>query len=497
MNWLQSFGTDQDGLIEGFLRTEKEIIMRKGLMRVIAVLLILTIFAAGDCAFATDVTVDGARRYQTIEGFGTCLIAWSGRFRELYRTEDFQKIYVEGVGFNMLRVNMWGPTFEKPTEDFMQIRCEDFDMDADGGRPQIFVDFGRGILKLDPHIKIIGTVWSPPAWMKVNKSITDKKSGAIRAGGYGEITNRVDPKYFKHFCKWMVEYVKIHDKLGVSFYAVSPGNEVQFTQSFESCVWDGSDYANILIMLREMLNAEGYGHVKIFGPETMTSHLYEGGTGSYIKAIKDNPGALAALDVFATHGYEDGVKAEMSATSSRRLWDLISQTGKPFWITEGGTGGHDWPEPIQKGIGNALHNALAAGNCSAFMPWQITENRKSTHGIMLMSEYTPKTYTAMHYSRFIRPGAVRIDAQPGFGDVQVSAFLHEANGELAVIAINPTEQEQAMNLTFRNLKTPASLKVYRTSATKNMQQVGEVAVSDNKAAFRMMPWSIVTFSGKI
>jgi glucuronoarabinoxylan endo-1,4-beta-xylanase len=131
------------------------------------------------------------------------------------------------------------------------------------------------------------------------------------------------------------------------------------------------------------------------------------------------------------------------------------------------------------------------------MPWQITENRKSTHGIMLMSEYTPKTYTAMHYSRFIRPGAVRIDAQPGFGDVQVSAFLHEANGELAVIAINPTEQEQAMNLTFRNLKTPASLKVYRTSATKNMQQVGEVAVSDNKAAFRMMPWSIVTFSGKI
>jgi len=254
-----------------------------------------------------------------MEGFGACLIAWVGRFRDLYRTEEFQRIYVEGVGCNMLRVNMWGPTFEKPTEDWTQIRHEDFNMSANGGRPQIFIDFGRGIRKIDPNIKIIGTVWSPPAWMKVNKSITDTKSSAVRAGGYGSNNNRVDPKYFQHFCKWMVEYVKLHDKQGVPFYAVSPGNEVQFSQSFESCVWDGKDFATIVIMLREMLDKEGYSHVKVFGPETMTSRLYEGGTGSYVKALRDNPKALEALGVFATHGYEDGVKAEMSANSSRRF----------------------------------------------------------------------------------------------------------------------------------------------------------------------------------
>ena len=471
--------------------------MRTRLMQIIVLMFTVTILVPADLTWATDVIVDGAKQYQTIEGFGTCLIAWSGRFRELYRTEEFQKIYIEGVGCNMLRVNMWGPTFEKPTEDFSQIQCEDFNMEANGGRPQIFVDFGRDILKLNPDIKIIGTVWSPPSWMKMNKSITDKKSGAIRAGDYRGLTNRVDPKYFRHFCKWMVEYVKLHDKLGVPFYAVSPGNEVQFTQSFESCVWDGKDYANIITMLREMLNVEGYGHVKTFGPETMTSHMYEGGTGSYVKAIKDNPRALEALDVFATHGYEDGIKAEMSANSSRRFWDLIKDTGKPFWITEGGTGGHDWPQPIQKGIGNALHNALVAGNCSAFVPWQITENRKSTHGIMLMSEYTPKTYTAMHYSRFIKPGAQRIDAQPGFGDVQVGAFLHNQSGELAIVAINPTDKEQPLNMTFNNLEGLAALKVYRTSASENLKETGEVPVNDNKTAFQMTPQSIVTFSGKI
>jgi len=372
--------------------------MRVGLTKVIAFLFMAGIAGLAAPASATDVTVDGATRYQTMEGFGTCLIAWVGRFRDLYRTEEFQKIYVEGVGCNMLRVNMWGPTFEKPTEDWTKIRCDDFDMNANGGRPRIFIDFGQGIRKIDPNVKIIGTTWSPPAWMKVNQSITDTKSSAIRASGYGENNNRVDPKYFQHFCKWMVEYVKLHDRQGAPFYAVSPGNEIQFSQSFESCVWDGKDFAAIVIMLRERLNAEGYSHVKIFGPETMTSHLYEGGTGSYVKAVLDNPKALQALDVFATHGYEDGVKAEMAATSSRQFWDLIARTGKPFWITEGGTGGHDWPEPIQKGIGNALHNALAAGNCSAFVPWQITEGRKSIHALMVMSTYTPKTYTAMHLS---------------------------------------------------------------------------------------------------
>jgi O-glycosyl hydrolase len=471
--------------------------MRVRFMWVIILLYILGVFVPADLAFSVEITIDGAKRYQNIEGFGTCLIAWSERFRKLYRTEKFQRIYVEGLGCNMLRVNMWGPTFEKQTEDWRQIRHEDFDMGANGGRPRIFVDFGRAILRINPQVRIIGTVWSPPAWMKMNKSITDKRSNAIRAGSYGNINNRVDTKYFRHFCKWMVEYVKIHDKQGVPFYAVSPGNEVQFTQSFESCVWDGRDYVTILIMLREMLNDQGYSHVRIFGPETMTSHMYEGGTGSYIKAIMDNPKALEALDVFATHGYEDGVKAEMSATSSGRFWNMIKDTGKPFWITEGGTGGHDWPGPIHSGIGNALHNALVAGNCSAFVPWQITEGRESIHAIMVMSRYTLKTYTAMHYSKFIRPGARRIDAGPGFGTVLVGAFWHEKNRDLTIVAINPSEKEQTLNLTFNNLKGLASLKVYRTSASENLQEVGEVRVSNNNAAFQMTPRSIVTFSGKV
>ena len=471
--------------------------MRTKSIYLIKQIFIAVLFAFNSSVSAVDVTIDGAKRFQTIEGFGTCLNAWTRRFTDLYRTEAFQKIYVQQVGCNMLRVNMWGPVFEKLTEDWTKISYKDFNFTGRNDRAQIFIDFGKCILKLNPEIKIIGTVWSPPAWMKINKSITDTKSDAIRANDYKDFTNRVDPKYFRHFCKWMVEYVKYHDNQGVPFYAVSPGNEVQFTQTFESCVWDGKDFANIVIMLREMLDAEGYKNVKIFGPETMTSHLYEGGTGTYVQIIKNDPKALAALGIFATHGYEDGVKGEMEANSSRTFWELVKDTNKPFWITEGGTGDHIWPAPITNGIGNTLHNALAAGNCSAFLPWQVSEPSETEHAFMVMDKFTPKSYAFMHYSRFIKPGSQRIEAAPGFSEVQVSAFLHEQNNDLTIVAINPTEQEHELNMTLENLQGITSLKVFRTSSSENMTKVDEIEIIDNKTSFMMIPQSIVTLSGKM
>jgi hypothetical protein len=52
-------------------------------------------------------------------------------------------------------------------------------------------------------------------------------------------------------------------------------------------------------------------------------------------------------------------------------------------------------------------------------------------------------------------------------------------------------------MTFNNIEGLASLKVYRTSTSENLKEVGEVPVNENKTAFNMTPQSIVTFSGKI
>ncbi len=471
--------------------------------RVLWSVLCLVFLSAGPVAARTAVTIDSEERHQTIEGWGTCLVAWREPMRELYRTPEFQDIYVRQLGFNVVRINLWGPTLTDPVEDWRDIRWQDFDFGAHGGRPQIFIDFGQAARQLNPEMKFIGSVWSPPAWMKVNQSITDEASGAIGAFSYQRrgndqvIDNRVKPEFFTHFVKWMVEMVKAHDAMGVPLYAISPTNEPQFTQTFESCVWTAEDLATIIGMLGEMLEQEGYGHVKIFAPETMTGHFYEGGTPDYVRIIMEHEAAAEHLDVIATHGYSDGVEAEIDANVSLRLWEIIKDYGLPFWVTEGGTRGHDWPEPVTRGVANMYHNALVASNATMVVPWQVTGGSPSTHNLMVMSEFTPKTYATMHYSRFIRPGAVRIGAEPGYGDVLTSAFLHEEDGRLTVVIVNPSERPQEVELGFAQPPAFDRMQAYRTSAQERGQSLGDVALRDGRADLAMPPHSIVTLQGRV
>jgi len=65
------------------------------------------------------------------------------------------------------------------------------------------------------------------------------------------------------------------------------------------------------------------------------------------------------------------------------------------------------------------------------------------------------------------------------------------------VAINPTDQEQPLNLSLRNLRGVALLKVHRTSADENLKAVGDVPVADARAAVAMPPRSMVTLAGKV
>jgi O-glycosyl hydrolase len=473
-------------------------------MKHLAIVLGIFLFSisACPCVHAADVVVDGSKRHQTIDGFGTCLISWEPRMDRFNRTPEAQRMFASEQGFNVIRCNLWGDGTIPLTQDPEKLSHKDPAFAAKDPRTSVFIAFAKAIKQINPDVRVIGTVWSPPAWMKENNSITDKLSAAIDGktykldkGNRGETTNRVKPEFYPHFARWLVEMCKYYEAHGVPLYAVSCANEPQFTQGFESCVWTAKDLATITGMVGDLLAGEGM-NVKTFGPETMTGFNWPGGPNqTYVKALADNPAAWRSLGFIASHGYADGVKGDVSKNSSAQFWQIIADRGKPYWVTEGATGHHKWPAPLANaGVAAAIHNALVAGNASAFVPWQFAEGGDSEHAITSTKELDKKGYVTRQFSRFIPAGSVRVDATPAYGDVNASAYVNDSSKTLTVVLINPGKQEQAVTLTLSGTPVVESLKTIRTSATESGAVLAATAVRGGKATVTLPAESVVTLT---
>lgn len=463
-----------------------------------------TLLASTLAVAAPSLRIDTSVRHQVIDGFGTCLISW-GNFPALY-DRAFADTYVREMGLSMLRCELSGFTLPKPVGTPDAIDHRNFTFEAPTGRPKVFIDFARHLRAIDPSVRIIGTVWSPPPWMKYTGDIGDtdlqqgRRSGAIRGGTYGNTRNRVKPEFYAMYARWLVEMARFFEAHGAPLDAISPGNEVMFTQWFQSCAWTADDFARIVALLGDELDRAGLGHIRIFGPETMTGHNWSEANPMYLAALRANPDAWRHFDIVATHGYADGVRGDWNENSTREFWNMIRDDRKPFWITEGGTGGHNWPAPIT-GVAAAFHTSLVAGNASAILPWQISEERPSEHGLMVRDRFTKKSHAVRHFTRFIRPGAVRVDALTTDSDVKASAFVHPETRDLCAVLINPARSGATLDLTLAAPDgTPrnATLEVTRTTATLDFAPSGSIHLDAAGAArITLPPESITTIHGRL
>ena len=456
-----------------------------------ASLMLAMLIVASAAAGAQPVAIDGSETYQTIEGFGTCLIGW-GSFGKLY-DDDFAGFYANDVGLNMLRVEL--SRFQHPeVENPGDISWQTIDTEP---RAAVHLNFAKRLKKVNPDLRVIGTVWTPPVWLKLDRTsgnnLPGRRNSGIPAQSYKGSKNRVDPEQYEHFAQWMVALAGLFKEEGVPFYGLSIANEPRFSQWYGSCVWIAEDYAKGVAIVGKALEDAGFGDIKLFGPEDMTGHMFNHGTKAMVEAVMAHPVAREQLDVFATHGYTDGVNPDMSKNSSARFWDFIKGYNKPFWITEGGTGPHDWPAVVQDGgIAMGIHNAFVAGHASAFVPWQISEGKPSTHALAVNDRATHKTAVVMHYARTLEPDTVRIASEPGYGDVFTSAYRHPESGALSVVIVNGSDTDQNVELTLQNVGTVTVLNSYQTTQDELFQAGPTVAVRGGRAVLSVPGPGIVS-----
>ena len=318
---------------------------------------------------------------------------------------------------------------------------------------------------------------------------------------------------------------------GVRFDAISIQNELGFETFYNSCSYPRtSDYIAALKAARAELDRHPeLRSIRLMGPEDLLGSsgygLWEfGGESSsapknlqFLDAVAKDPEASKALALFCVHGYAaDGVTGTGADPKSWRMWAHgwkesperglpsavrgFASYGKKSWLTETSGEPSIWAPASEGtladsalGLAVKIHQALTAGEESAWVYWQLLDDdpvNANTLTDRTLRARAPKYTAAKHFFRFIRPGAVRIDARTGEpGPLLASAYLHEAQRTLTVVLVQPGKSAQAVQVA--GLTGARSVEAYGSRAGQ-LWHAQPAALKGDVVALELPAESIVT-----
>lgn len=301
---------------------------------------------------------------------------------------------------------------------------------------------------------IIASPWSPPASMKTNNNLV---SGRLRDDRYDDYA-----AYLDAFNTYMQEN-------GVPLYALSVQNEPDVEVTYESCDWTGEQMRRFLAEHASAINT------RVIAPESFQFRR------SMSDPILNDPAALANLDIVGGHIYGGGL----------RPYPLAEEKGKEVWMTE-----HlDLEIDLEAALGTAsdIQEVMKSG-MSAYIWWYIVRFygpiSDGEEGGYEKGEVTKRGYMMAQFSRFIRPGYVRVHTDEDISNVSVTAYKDDSR--LVIVALNDASTSKEVQFTLDGGREGLFSR-YVTSATQNVEPLDEVAVSGNTFTAVLGPNSVTTF----
>ncbi|MCS6823844.1 MAG: hypothetical protein NZ529_06070 [Cytophagaceae bacterium] len=381
-------------------------------------------------------------KFQKIDGFGGCFNELGWKAMEILSPEQRENIIkslfdsAAGCNFNICRAPIGANDFSlnwySLNDSINDYEMKYFSIERD---KKMLIPYIKAAMKYKPSLKIWGSPWSPPAWMKSNKKYycTNRDARIIW-----------EPKVLKAYALYFEKYVREYRKEGINVYAVHIQNESDACQIFPSCIWTGEEQRDF---------------IKYYlGPRFKASDLdTEIWLGTIINSdFKEQAGIVLADDETRAYitgvGYQWQGKKAVKETHEKFPNVKLMQTE-----TECGVGDNDWnyAEKTFK-----LMNFYLRRGANAYMQWNMVLDEKgfSTWGwkqsAMITVDqknknviYNPQYYVACHFSRFVSNGAYRIDV--GGAAENTLAFLNP-NGQVVVVNANHDNQPQNINLKIGN-----------------------------------------------
>jgi glucosylceramidase len=408
-------------------------------------------FQAGTGGGGTNITVDENTRYQTFTGGGasfTDTAAWllnsSGALSQATRDATMRRLFspTDGIGLSFLRNPMgasdlarYGYTYDDVPSGQTDPSLTKFSVSHDLAD---VVPLTRQALQLNPALTVMASPWTAPAWMKDSGSLD---GGWLKAEDYGT------------YAAYFVKYLQAYRAQGIDVSYVTPQNEPTCCSGYPSMSWNASGIQYFLKNdLLPQLQSAGLG-TKVLAHDwnwdTYDSYAAESVDDP---AIRDHPN----FGGIAWHGYGGDVTEQTTVHDQYPSLDAFgTEHSGGSWIADQQREDmadiidytRNWARSVTKWSlavdqNGGPHNG-GCGTCTGLITVHDGDGASGT------VDYTVEYYDMGQLTKFVKPGAYRIDSNDTSSTVPNVAWINP-DGSKALIAYNGTGSSQQVTVNWGN-----------------------------------------------
>ncbi len=432
-----------------------------------------------------QVTINPVETFQKITGIGGSFTEASAyllnKLSEENRKEILEAYFGEsGARYSLTRTHMNSSDFSLGNYSYAPVPgdrdLEHFSIEED--RNDIIPMIKDAMAISQDGFKIMSSPWTSPPWMKNNN---DWKGGKLL------------PEYYDTWALFFSKYLTAYKEEGIDIWGITVENEPLGNDSNWESMHFTPEEQNEFVKnhLGPRLEQDGYADVVLLGyDQNRHEELIE-----WVDAMYDDEEAAQYYDGTAVHWYASTYKIfadELQYAHKKAPKKHLIQTEATidadipawkddawYWSKEATDWGWDWaPEdrkhlhPKYVPVFRYARDIIGTLNnwVDGWVDWNMVLNRKGGPNwaqnwcvapVIVDEEadevyFTPLYYTMSHFSRWIRPGAVRIGHSQTEEGLQLTA-VQNPDGNIAVVLLNEEAQAKEYKLKLGDKSVPIQI----------------------------------------
>ncbi len=399
--------------------------------------------------FSTDannnstIEIDSTKTFQTVDGFGYSLTGGSAflfnKMDEASKNSLLNEFFGAGessIGVSYIRISIGASDLDAAVFSYDDLAAGQTDLSLSNfslSKDTVnLIPVLKKILAINPNLKIMGSPWSAPVWMKDNGS---------------SIGGSLKPEYYSVYAQYFVKYIQAMAAKGINLHAITVQNEPQHGGNNPSMVMSALQQGEFV---KNHLGP-AFRNAGITTKIVVWDHNCN--NPNYPITIMDDPAAKAFVDGSAFHLYEGEIGA-MSGVHA-------AHPDKNLYFTEQWTGANgSFDGDLKWHMKNVIIGSMRNWSKVA-LEWNLASDptyQPHTPGgcseckgaVTISGSVASKNvsyYIVAHASKFVTPGSVRIESSTG-STVSNVVFIRP-DGKKVMLVVNENGAAVNVNLKYK------------------------------------------------